>query len=81
MKKIDKILIIVVLIFFLQLFVRMIFNGNKIEVDSDAYYIEQVNKENPTWEYDKCKDYLFLSDKDFEDKYGVKSAEIECNLK
>jgi|ADurb_Cas_01_Slu_FD_contig_41_2298934_length_462_multi_2_in_0_out_0_1 hypothetical protein len=36
---------------------------------SDGYCIDTIAYENPTWSYEKCEDFLFLSEEEFKEKY------------
>ena len=36
---------------------------------TDGYLIDTISYENPTWSYEKCEDFLFLSEEEFKEKY------------
>ena len=43
--------------------------GGKNPKGSDGYYIQKIAKEHPTWDADKCEDYLFMPKDSFILKY------------
>jgi len=42
---------------------------SRYEPGSDGYYVDTIAYENPTWSYEKCEDFLFLSEEEFKEKY------------